>query len=170
MTTIPADEKVRLLAEDARPFVLVVDDDAALRRYACNAMHGCGIDVAEAATGREAIQAISEQEFDCVLLDISMPGLDGFQTCTEVRRRRDNDPLPIVVITGCDDPHSIERAYHSGATDFVTKPINWPILEQRIRHLSLAYRTARHLEHSEDNRRALLEAVPDTVLRTDSTG
>lgn len=71
---------------------------------------------------------------DLVLLDVVMPGLDGYQTCAALRNIADYNKLPILILTGLDDMDSIDKAFQSGATDFITKPLNWPLLSQRVRY------------------------------------
>jgi DNA-binding response OmpR family regulator len=68
------------------------------------------------------------------LLDIEMPGLDGYLVCSELRRQY-GESLPIILITGHDDRAAIEAGFAAGASDFISKPINWSTLAQRLRPL-----------------------------------
>ena len=150
--------------------VLLVDDDRALRFHARQVLEGFGLNVIEAGSGQEAIVQLKQTPFDLVLLDVQMPGLDGFETCREIRSLADGELLPVVMITGLEDYGSIEYAYQVGATDFTTKPINWPILKNRIRYLIGSRRTSMDLQSTEAERRALLSIFPDTVFRLDELG
>jgi PAS domain S-box-containing protein len=145
--------------------VLLVDDEKALRFHSRMVLEAFGLDVTEAESGEQAIAHLDQDHFDLVLLDVRMPGIDGFETCREMRRLMDRDLLPIVIVTGLEDLGSIEQAYQVGATDFTTKPINWPVLKNRIRYLMRSRQTSLELQATEGQRRALIDSVPDTILR-----
>ncbi len=118
-----------------QPLILVVDDVATMRAVGADALQQSGFRVAEAADGDEAIRRFDELGPDLVLLDVEMPGRDGFETCRELRARPRGRHLPIVMMTSRDDLQAIHRAYEAGATDFVAKPVNWLILTHRIRYM-----------------------------------
>ena len=61
-----------------------------------------------------------------------MPNMNGYDICRAIRRLTDSLHVPIPMLTGLDDAGSIESAYEAGATDFITKPVNWPILKHRV--------------------------------------
>ena len=85
---------------------------------------------------------------DIVVLDALMPGLDGFQTCRELRVLPGFESLPVLMLTGLDDDASITRAYEAGATDFFVKSTQWSLLAGRLRYLLRASRTRVELERS----------------------
>lgn len=115
--------------------VLVVDDDITLRFLARETLEQAGFDVDEAEDGQEALEAFSKRRHDIVLLDVNMPNMDGFEACGVLRTLAAGDSVPVLMMTGLDDVASINRAYEVGATDFITKPINWTILTHRVRYL-----------------------------------
>jgi diguanylate cyclase (GGDEF)-like protein/PAS domain S-box-containing protein len=117
-----------------KPLILVADDDRLIRALARDALESAGYAIAEAQNGREALEAFENLHPDLVMLDVTMPVLDGFLTCAEIRRRHPGDPTPILVVTSSGDLESIDRAYESGATDFVSKPVNWTLMGHRMRH------------------------------------
>jgi diguanylate cyclase (GGDEF)-like protein len=127
-----------LAAGDNKQRVLVADDDPTIRLLAKLAMEQAGFKVIEATDGLRAIESIQLAMPDLVLLDVTMPGLDGFATCKALRRMPEGERVPIIIITGLDDVESINRAYDAGATDFVSKPINWTVLNHRIRYIMRA--------------------------------
>lgn len=92
-----------------------------------------GFLVAEASTGKEAVEAFVNRPPDLVVLDVVMPTMDGFEACLELRRQCAR--TPILMLTGLGDLESINRAFAVGATDFATKPINWVLLGHRLRYL-----------------------------------
>ncbi|MBI5719166.1 MAG: EAL domain-containing protein [Burkholderiales bacterium] len=121
-----------------RPHVLVVDDDAGGRRLTRATLNRAGFAVSEAGDGRAALEAMRAGIPDLVLLDVSMPVMDGFTACAELRRLPGGERVPVVMMTGLDDTASIERAFEAGATDFITKPINWAVLPHRVRYMMRA--------------------------------
>ena len=126
--------------EAAVATVLIVDDDAVARLMAREALEQSGITVIEAENGIEAVQRCSDDHPDIVLLDVQMPELDGFEACARMRNTPAGRDVPILMMTGLDDIDSINRAYEVGATDFVTKPINYLILAYRVRYMLRAKR------------------------------
>ena len=121
--------------ERKQPLILVVDDTAMICEMARESLQAAGLDVATAADGGPGLRIFEQQAPDLVLLDVQMPGLDGFSVCEQIRQRLGDTDTPVVMMTGANDEDSIRRAYDSGATDFVTKPVNWQILTQRIRYM-----------------------------------
>nr|GEU28426.1 hypothetical protein [Tanacetum cinerariifolium] len=91
-----------------------------------------GLDAVEAGDGVQALARYQEVAPDLVLLDVEMPGMDGFAVCREIRRLETHAVTPIIMVTGGDELASVTQAYEAGATDFVSKPINWPILGHRV--------------------------------------
>jgi diguanylate cyclase (GGDEF)-like protein/PAS domain S-box-containing protein len=115
--------------------LLIVDDDSMVRLVARASLAHAGFRVEEAEDGALGIEAYDRLRPDLVLLDVQMPGLDGFEVCQEIRRHPAGRHVPVLIMTGLDDLESIERAYRAGATDFVAKPLNWAILVHRIRYM-----------------------------------
>ena len=114
--------------------ILLVDDDAVLRMMAGQALRRAGFKVDEAGSGEEALAKLASKEVDLVLLDVMMPGIDGFEVCRRLRQAEFGRDLSIVMLTGLDDSDSIEKAYQVGASDFIPKPINWNLLIHRVRY------------------------------------
>jgi diguanylate cyclase (GGDEF)-like protein len=120
---------------NALPMVLIVDDDAMTRMLVVEALEPEGFRVEEAASGADGIDAFQRLRPDIMLLDVSMPGMDGFECCKRIRRLPDGERMPILVLTGNDDDDSITSAFEAGATDFVSKPMRWKLLGYRVRYL-----------------------------------
>lgn len=130
--------------------VLIVDDDVSMRLLLRTSIEQGGFSVEEAGDGREAIELFESSKPDAVLLDVVMPGIDGFETCAALRRRSGGAHVPILMVTGVDDVDSVSKAYEAGATDFVSKPINWLILTERVRYMLRAGRAAEELRRSRE--------------------
>ena len=120
--------------------VLVVDDDKFTRIQLRRAMQRAGYQVAEASDGEQALAAYTQRHPDIVLLDALMPVIDGFSCCTQLRALPSGEHTPILMITALEDQESVDRAFAVGATDYITKPIHWAVLRQRVRHLLQASR------------------------------
>jgi diguanylate cyclase (GGDEF)-like protein len=137
-------------ATDPRPdLVLIVDDDPAVRLLTRETLALGGFATVEAANGDNGLALFRKRQPDVVLLDVLMPGKDGFTTCAELRQDPAAQHTPVLMMTGLDDVESINHAYEVGATDFVTKPINWPILAHRVRYMLRASRAMAELAHSQ---------------------
>ena len=119
----------------SRPVILVVDDDPTARIFVRTALEPAGMQVLEAESGREALAQFEKTPPDLVVLDLVMPGMDGFVTCTKIRSLPGGKRLPILIMTGLEDAASIAQAYEHGATDFVNKPVNPTILCHHIRYM-----------------------------------
>ncbi len=134
-----------------RPMVLVVDDDPIIRLLARQALEPEGFEVAEAEDGNVALAFLQSHLPDIVLLDVVMPGLDGFTLCKTLRTFPGGSHLPVLMVTGQDDIASINRSYEVGATDFISKPINWLILQQRLQYMLRANQVLEALRQSESS-------------------
>jgi diguanylate cyclase (GGDEF)-like protein len=150
--------------------VLVADDDRLLRDIAAATLGAAGFVVDAVASGDEALAACLRQMPDLLLLDVEMPGGDGYQACVNIRTLPGGRDVPIVMVTGLDDAASIDLAYDAGATDFVVKPINWPLLTHRIRYVLRGARTIEALRLSEQKNSALLTAIPDGIFLVSAAG
>ena len=117
------------------PSVLVVDDDSTILFLARQYLSKAGFSVEIAENGKIALTVIEKKKPDIVLLDVQMPEMNGFDTCANIREMPETRHTPILMVTGLDDYESIDQAYKAGATDFYTKPINWLLLEHRIRYM-----------------------------------
>ena len=115
--------------------VLVVDDEDLVRMIVREALEQAGFDVIEARNGIEALARFQEKRPDIVVLDIMMPKMDGFTSCSKLRGAIGGNRVPILMMTGLDDAVSISSAYEHGATDFITKPLNPTILCHRVRYM-----------------------------------
>ena len=150
--------------------MLIIDDDAAFSLLAGETLQQGGFDVEVASNSRDALTAFEATKPDVVLLDVELPGSNGFDLCATLRALSPGFEVPIVMVTGHDDTDSISRAYESGATDFIHKPVLWPTLPPRIGFILRAQDNLRALQASERKNRALLQALPDTLYIVDRNG
>jgi diguanylate cyclase (GGDEF)-like protein len=116
-----------------------VDDDPVSRAFADEALSAMGFVSTEAESGSHALVAAPELRPNLVLLDLRMPGMDGFETCARLRQQPECEAIPIIVATGMTDAATIEQAFQAGATDFIRKPIDWKLFRHRLRFVMRAY-------------------------------
>ena len=135
-------------AGQEQPKVLLVDDDEVNLLLTSIALRERGFSISEASSGEQALQMLSDWLPDVIVLDAVMPGLDGFDTCRELRQMPGYESVPVLMLTGLDDDASITRAYEAGATDFFVKSTQWSLLAGRLRYLLRAARTRDELERS----------------------
>ncbi|MFJ8533501.1 two-component system response regulator [Streptomyces sp. NPDC093591] len=101
-----------------------------------------------ARSGEEAMKALLRQRFALVLLDVRMPGMDGFETATNIKRLDQTKDVPIIFLTGAeDDPGYAFRGYATGAADYLTKPFDPWVLRAKVTVFLDLYRKNRQLEH-----------------------
>lgn len=128
-------KKDTLSAPVTVPLILAVDDDEAIRILMKVALKRCGFRVEVAANGLKACDAFHRLNPDAILMDINMPEMDGFTACEAIRATPEGRHTPILIMAGIDDMGSIDRAFEAGATDFISKPINWALLKYRIKYM-----------------------------------
>jgi len=117
----------------ARPRLLVVDDLKDNRILLTRRLRARGYEVVEAADGFEALAIIACQTFDCVLLDVVMPGMDGFQVLRAIRERHSDRDLPVIMATVKDDAQDVVQALREGANDYIVKPIDFAVVRESDR-------------------------------------
>jgi predicted signal transduction protein with EAL and GGDEF domain len=134
---------------DQQATVLVVDDDPGARLLLSTALEMAGFRVTTVADGPSALATFRADPSDCVILDVVMPGMSGFDACLALRALPNCRHVPILIQTSLDDMESVKRAYVAGATDFASKGINPMLLAQRVKFLVRAKRTQDQLVASE---------------------
>jgi len=149
--------------------ILVVDDDLTALMLMRAALEKSGFVVGVAENGEDALRQFRTQPFDLIMLDVEMPGLNGYQVCAQLRNEVGVE-LPIIMVTGMDDLESVDQAFAAGATDFLSKPINWGLIGHRVKYLLRAYMVLQDLHTAIARNTAILNAVPDTLLRLDVGG
>lgn len=143
------------------PKILVVDDNEANRLLARSTLEDEGYVVVVATGGVEAIAAFEAEAPDCILLDVRMPGLDGFTVCERIRALPGGANAPIIFLTALRDVDTFDRAQHAGADDFLSKPVRPSELVVRVRTALEVRRLGLELrEHYE-----LLKKQRDDLLR-----
>ena len=153
-----------------RRCVLIIDDDPVFTLLASETLEQAGFEAKVASNTQDALTSFEQEKPDLVLLDVELPGSNGFQLCATLRAMSPGVDVPIVMVTGHDDTESIAQAYQVGATDFIHKPVLWPTLPHRIGFILRAQDNMRALRVSEQKNRTLLQALPDTIFIVASDG
>ena len=143
--------------------ILAVEDDERIRTAVRLALEDEGWDVEEAESGERALEVFGGGPFDVVLIDLMLPGIDGFELCRSLRR---NSDVPIIMVTARTDTHDVVAGLEAGADDYLTKPFEPKELSARIRALLRRVRPSSpghtHLRFGD------LEVIPDEgVVRKD---
>jgi diguanylate cyclase (GGDEF)-like protein len=115
--------------------ILVCDDDLTARILMIETLSTDSIEVLEAENGKRAVELFEKHQPALILLDVSMPKMNGFDVCQYIRDHEKGKHIPIIMVTGSDDLESIHKSYAVGATDFIAKPIKWPILGERVKYI-----------------------------------
>src|SRR6202035_1215305 len=149
---------------NAAATVLVVDDDPGARLLVSSALEVAGFHVTTAADGKSAMSLFHLDPADCVVLDVVMPGMNGFDVCRALRALPESRHVPILMQTSLDDMESVQRAYNAGATDFSSKGLNPMLLAERVKFLVRAKQTQDQLRESEARVRYLAYYDPLTAL------
>jgi diguanylate cyclase (GGDEF)-like protein len=129
--------------------ILIIDDDKDIRQLLTHMLTKQNYTIIEAADGVEGLNKLVSESPDMVMVDVMMPGMDGFQFCEEVSKLKSKKHIPIMIMTAQDDQESVNKAYDKGATDFITKPINKAKLNHRIRFSLRASETTEKLANRE---------------------
>jgi len=156
--------------QETRPVALIADDDLTMRLLMRKVLEENDFDVVECEDGEHVVSEFIKRPADIVLLDVEMPGMDGYTACRELRKLDNGTYVPIVMVTGLDDVESVNNSYQAGGTDFVSKPINWAVLGHRLRYILRSAGNLMELQASEARTRALVNALPDMILRLDGNG
>lgn len=115
------------------PRVLVVDDEPVARTVVGARIASLGAQVVEAGDGASALQKLLKEPFDAAIIDLEMPGLDGFELIGCIRGHPQLKHLAVVVLSGREDATAIRNALQAGATSYLLKPLNWAAFSEHIR-------------------------------------
>jgi len=115
---------IRRFGDGLTQSVLIVDDEPMARTLLRLMLVRAGFNVSEAEDGFDALEKVQANQPDIILLDVMMPGMDGFTVCEELRQRKETSDLPIVMLSAKTDIDSINKGLRVGATKYLTKPIS----------------------------------------------
>jgi signal transduction histidine kinase len=167
MTTVQGSQETTNGTTEASVSILLVDDDATKRFALKTILAPLGEDVVEASSGADALRQLLRKEFAVVLLDVRMPGMDGFETAQLIRQRPRSELTPIIFVTALNQAEtSAGRGYELGAVDFVFAPVVPAILRAKVAVFVELYRAQQELrryrtqlEHLVEERTTALTAI-----------
>ncbi|RKZ47311.1 MAG: hypothetical protein DRR16_21700 [Candidatus Parabeggiatoa sp. nov. 3] len=139
------------------PLLLIVDDDPFMRGMLQNLLKKEGYSIAVASEGRKALEEFQRNPPDLVLMDAAMPIMDGFKACIELKKLKSGADVPVIMITSLDDEQSVDKAFESGAVEYVTKPVHWAVLRHRVEVILRARHAEAALRQSETRFRGIFE-------------
>jgi class 3 adenylate cyclase len=171
VSTIHAIDDAHARPSDAGGLILVVDDSETNRDILARRLMREGYEVECAADGARALEAVEERKFDLVLLDIMMPGLNGYQVLERLKATPELHDIPVIMISALDEIDSIVRCIEMGAEDYLPKPFNPVVLrarveasleKKRLRDRERAYLAQLRIER-EKSERLLLNILPSAI-------
>jgi CheY-like chemotaxis protein len=146
------------------PKILIVDDRPENLLALEAILQGLGHDLVKAHSGEDALKRLLTEDFALILLDVQMPGMDGFETATHIKQRERTRDVPIVFLTAIDgEAHQAFRGYAAGAVDYLSKPFDPWVLRAKVGVFIELYERRRELAQQADELRRQLElyTAPD---------
>jgi diguanylate cyclase (GGDEF)-like protein len=125
---------------------IIADDEDLGRMLLGESVSAVGLESLAFDNGADALAAALESDVAIVLLDVDMPGLNGHDVCRRLRAEARFSSVPIVIVTGHQDSEAIRLAFEAGATDFISKPVNWALLPHRLEYILRNAAAAEHIE------------------------
>ena len=148
-----------MTSPDARAAKILMVDDRPENLLALEAiLQGLGHELVKAHSGEEALKRLLSEDFALILLDVQMPGMDGFETATHIKQRERTRDVPIVFLTAIDgEAHQAFRGYAAGAVDYLSKPFDPWVLRAKVGVFIELYERRRELAGQADDLRRRLE-------------
>ena len=141
MTSLPTGTDHRL----APAAILVVDDRPDKILVFRSVLEELGQEVVAASSGQDALKQVLERDFAVILLDVNMPGMDGFETATMIRKRKRSTHTPIIFMTAYSDEMHAAQAYSLGAVDFILTPFAPEVLRAKVRVFVELHQLTEHI-------------------------
>jgi DNA-binding response OmpR family regulator len=142
--------------------ILVVEDDAELGGLLCDLLRTEGYDARRVEDGDEALRRIGEDQPDAIILDVMLPGLNGFEVCQRLKFRKETNLIPILMLTALSDPLARQKGLHVGADRYLTKPFE---PEELLKEIRSTLGRQRHLREGGIRTSLLLKMQSDSRLR-----
>jgi len=148
--------------------VLIVDDIPANLNVLCQALESEGYDITAAPGGEVALQITARTQPDLILLDIMMPGMDGFETCRRLKANQSTADIPVIFITAKDETESVLEGFRAGGVDYITKPFQHEEVRVRVQtHLTIKQLQDRLRESKDELEKAYNQLEADNARKTE---
>jgi diguanylate cyclase (GGDEF)-like protein len=142
---------------------IIADDEELGRLLLAESAIAAGLQPLVFDNGGAALQAALSHDIAIILLDVDMPGMDGYSVCRAFRAAQRLATVPIVMVTGHEDAAAISHAFEAGATDFISKPVNWALLPRRLEYILRNAAATQALAERVSQVNTLVEAIPDAL-------
>lgn len=116
--------------------ILIVDDQEINRTLLSELLTFYDYDVITASSGEEGLKLIKENSIDCILLDISMPGMNGFEVCSKIKTNPVTSSIPVIFLTALFDSENRDKGYEVGANGYLIKPVSIDVVIDEIKHVT----------------------------------
>ena len=150
---------------DKKVRILIVDDDQVNLKVVSSLLQEKGYKIALALNGKSALDILDENKIDMILLDIMMPGMDGFEVCKRIKDKKEIADIPIIFLTAKTDTDDIVKAFQTGGVDYITKPFKKEELFARVNNqlqLKLVKDLLKEqLENNKDSRDLFMKTLFD---------
>ncbi|OPX54847.1 PAS domain S-box-containing protein/diguanylate cyclase (GGDEF) domain-containing protein [Oceanospirillum multiglobuliferum] len=150
--------------------ILLVDDDPVFLMMLAQFLNGHHYETANASCGIEALRLFQEFKPDAVLLDGDLPDLSGIDVCQMLKKLANGDTTPVIMVTAMNEEQFVDDAFQAGASDYITKPIHWAVLKNRLSYLLQVKEATTALQFSEARKSAILNATADAVITVTEQG
>src|SRR2546423_12312208 len=149
------------MRRDRRASVLLVDDEPDNLVALTAVLEPLGRELVQASSGEEALRLLLKRQFAAILLDVRMPGLDGFETAGLIKQRERTRNIPIIFVTAVSkDTEHVFRGYSEGAVDYLLKPYDPAVLRSKVSGFIELYEQTAALEESEERFRTAFVNAP----------
>jgi len=115
--------------------ILTVDDDPMFLLMMRQFLEKEGYQVEQADNGKSALASFHQHQPSCVLMDVSMPEMDGLEACKAIKKHCKETDIPVIMVTAQETDEAVDRCYDVGASDYIKKPIHWAVLRNRVHNL-----------------------------------
>lgn len=159
------------IIKEKKPVVLIVDDSRLMRAQLRDFLEQEGYTVIEANNGLEGIAQFQTYKPDIVLMDYLMPEMNGREACMKMRHlSEDMEEVPIVMITSLESEESVEASFKAGATDYISKPINFAVLKQRLRRMTVSKFAKDSLKQTRAFSESIIDNAAEGIITVDQNG
>ncbi|MCK5829750.1 MAG: EAL domain-containing protein [Methylococcales bacterium] len=158
----------------SKPLILVAEDDSIVRAITTKTLENIGYNVITATNGQQAVDICykEKEQPQIILMDGSMPEVDGFEACQKLKQASNENikNIPIILVTALDDNAAIDKAFKSGAEDYIHKPVNWHLLEHRLNVLIKKIHAEKSLRENEERFHAIADSANDAIISINDQG
>lgn len=151
------------------PLILAIDDQS-INLEILDQAFGSEFKLVTATKGEEGLELARQFHPDLILLDVKMPGIDGFETCRRLKSDVDLRGIPIIFMTAASETDDEVRGLELGAVDYILRPINFSVARQRIRNHLAHHALRQAIDEQNFRMKAIIDTIPDKLYELDRQG